>query len=153
MGRPKKSAPEPIEPEEESQEMPEIEEEAGDEPSRPGKKLSKAEAVRDALAHGKDSPGAGVAYIKQTHGIVIGRQMFSSYKTQDKTRQAKKDGEAARPARKSKASDAGVEGYVAPPSKARAAGEPDMLAALEGIKDLVEQYGAERLKRMVDLMG
>ena len=46
-----------------------------------------------------------------------------------------------------------VEGYVAPPEKPKADGEPDVLLALETVKELVGQFGADKLKRMVDLIG
>ena len=37
--------------------------------------------------------------------------------------------------------------------KPRSAGEPDVLLALEGIKELVGQFGADKVKRMADLIG
>ena len=40
-----------------------------------------------------------------------------------------------------------------PPEQSKAAGEPDVLLALEGVKELVNQFGADRVKRMVDLLG
>ncbi len=159
MGRPKKSAPAPaeIEPEEESQELPEEEPETAedDEPEAGGKAISKAAAVRDALEQGEESPEDGIAYIRKVHGIEMTRQTFSSYKAQQKARDAKKGtASKGKPGRKPKAAQSqAVEGYLAPPEKPKAAGEPDMLLALENVKELVSQFGAEKLKRMVDLMG
>jgi hypothetical protein len=91
-------------------------------------------------------------------GHDIPNQMVSSYKAQEKARQAKKEAAApkAEPAKrglKPKAATPVVDGYVAPPVKPKAASEPDMLLALEGIKELVGQFGAEKLKRMVDIIG
>jgi hypothetical protein len=78
MGRPKKSAPKHVEPEDESQEA--LEEfEAEEEAETTGKAISKAAAVRDALEQGEDSPEDGTAYIKKIHGIEMTRQTFSSY--------------------------------------------------------------------------
>ena len=48
---------------------------------------------------------------------------------------------------------------AAPPAAAErqapqpAGGQPDMLDALESVKQLVDQFGADRVKRMVDLLG
>lgn len=42
--------------------------------------MSKMDAVRQALAEGKDKPQEGVAYIKEKFSIEIAPQMFSSYK-------------------------------------------------------------------------
>jgi hypothetical protein len=158
MGRPKKSAPKHIEPEEESQEMPEEEPEVEEEgePENGGKSISKAAAVRDALEQGEDGPEDGVAYIKKIHGIEMTRQTFSSYKTQEKARQAKKGASKGKPGRKPRQlaeTSQTVDGYVAPPEKPKSAGEPDVLLALEGVKELVNQFGADKVKRMVDLIG
>jgi hypothetical protein len=57
-----------------------------------------------------------------------------------------------KPGRKPKAS-AATEGYLAPPPKPPADGGPDLLDSLESLKPLIAQYGAERVKRMVDLLG
>jgi hypothetical protein len=66
----KAAKPKHVEPEEESQELPEEEPETEDnEPETGGKAISKAAAVRDALEQGEESPDDGVAYIKKIHGI------------------------------------------------------------------------------------
>ena len=54
----------------------------------PAATVSKA-AVRPALAEGIDSPGDGVAFIKEKFGIEMGNQMWSSYKSQEKARRAR----------------------------------------------------------------
>jgi hypothetical protein len=159
MGRPKKTAPKHVEPEDESQEAPEEEPEVEeDEPEASGKAISKAAAVRDALEQGEDSPEDGVTFIKKVHGIEMTRQTFSSYKAQEKARQAKKGVSKGKPGRKPKAvapvpKAPLVEGFVAPPEKPKAVGEPDVLLALEGVKELVSQFGADRVKKMVDLLS
>jgi hypothetical protein len=153
----KKSAPKHVEPEEESQELPEEEPETEEEAT--GKAISKAAAVRDALEQGEESPEDGVAYIKKIHGIEMTRQTFSSYKAQEKSRQAKKQEAApkAKPGRKPRevaAPSQAVEGYLAPPSKPPVvAGETDLLAAMEAMKPLVASLGADKVKRIVDLLG
>jgi hypothetical protein len=158
VGRPKKSTPAHVEPEFESQEIPaegpEVEEEEAGEPApAAGKAISKAAAVRDALAQGEDSPEGGIAFIKKVHGIDMTRQMFSSYKAQQKARDAKQAAASpkAKPGRKPKvASPAPAQ----PPVALRSAnGQADLLDALTAMKPLIAQYGAEQVKKMVDLLG
>ena len=159
MGRPKKSAPAPVEPEEESQEMPDeepaavIETEAAEDAEGDGP--SKSEAARQAIKAGYEKPGPAVAWIKETFGIDMNPQHFSSIKSNYLKKQggAAPAPEPAKPGRKPKTEAPAIEGYVAPPEKPKAPGEPDVLLALESVKDLVSQFGAEKLKRMVDLLG
>jgi hypothetical protein len=110
---------------------------------------TKAEAVRIALSEGLESPGDIHDFIKAKFGHDIPKPTISSYKAQEKARQAKRGN--AQTGRKPRTPL--VEGYVAPPEKPKAAGEPDVLLALEGIKELVGQFGADKVKRMVDLLG
>lgn len=105
--------------------------------------ISKAEAVRQALSAGMDRPADGVEFIKAHYGIEIENQTFSTYKAQQKARAAKK--EVAKP-------KAAVEGYLAPP-KIEAAGDGDLLGAMEAMKPLVASLGADKVKRIVDLLG
>jgi hypothetical protein len=67
--------PQPVEPEDESQEPP------GEEPETPAtapkaaaksrtKSMTKAEAVRQALAAGMDGPQEGTAYIRKEFGLI-----------------------------------------------------------------------------------
>jgi hypothetical protein len=135
MGRPKKAA-KPAEVEAASVEL---------KPS-----VSKAEGVRQALAAGKEMPDEGVAYLLDKYGIVMDRQTFSSNKSQEKAREAKK-AEAApkgKPGRKPKAA---VEGYLAPPPKTRS--NDDLLGTLEALKPLLASHGADKMHRLVDLLG
>ena len=160
MGRPKKAAPTPVEPEEESQEVPEDEPEAekedeAEEPASNGRSVNQADLVRKAVAAGHEKPADGVAYIKDEFGVDIDPKYYSVAKSQLKKREAKASfsAEPAKPGRKPKSPAPVVEGYVAPPEKPKAAGEPDVLLALEGVKELVGQFGAERVKKMVDLLS
>ena len=157
MGRPKKSAPVYVKPEDESQlveeeEEPETEEEA-EEPAtaQNGKSLNKSQAVRAAVDAGHDSPEDGTAYVRQHYGLDIEKQHFSSIKSQYLKKQ--REGEA-KPAKKVAALRKRkplVEGYVAPPPKPE--GEPDVLLALEAIKPLIAEYGADKVKRLVELLS
>ncbi len=161
MGRPKKSAPAHIEPEFDSQDVPDEEAARTLEPNPlPNGVVSQTDAARAALDAGYEKPGEAVKYIMDKFGIDMNPQYFSAIKS--RTNATQRDGEAkkekAKPGRKPKAAAPAprkplVEDYVAPPEKPKAAGEPDVLLALEGVKELVSQFGAERVKKMVDLLS
>jgi hypothetical protein len=159
MGRPEKPVPAHVEPEAASQEVLDEEPASVIEPEEEsdGAAISKAAAVRDALAKGNDSPEAGIGYLHSVYGIEMTRQTFSSYKAQEKARQAKRQSEEpnAEPANGGPKPKAPlVEGYVAPPEKPRAAdGEADLLASLEALKPLVASLGVEKVKRPAELLG
>ena len=118
------------------------------EPTQPAvaqERITKSEAVRRAIAAGAEQPADGVPFIKTHFGLDISPTHFSAVKAGDK----KKDAAKARPGRKPKS----VEGYLAPPAKPRANGEGDLLAAIEAIKPLVASMGADKVKRLADLLG
>src|SRR5690242_17418821 len=121
MARKKTAAPKHVDPEEESQDVEEEPEtqEQDDEPENGGKAISKAAAVRDALEQGEESPDDGVAYIRKVHGIEISKQMFSSYKSGQKARDAKK-APKGKPGRKPR--EVAEPDQVPPPAKAHTAG-------------------------------
>jgi hypothetical protein len=121
------------------------------EPDTP-RKMSKTDAIRAAVAEGHESPGDGVDFIKKRFGIELSKQHFSATKSKLKTTGAGQSKEATRVAAPSKKKAARVEGYLAPPEQP-AGGEGNLLDALEAIKPLIAQHGAESVKRMVDLLG
>jgi hypothetical protein len=136
-----------------SQDIPEDEFDDDDDPtSTGGKVVSKASAVRDAIARGKVTPEDGTSYIKRVYGLDITKQMFSSYKSQEKLRRAKA-GSKGKPGRKPRAGA----GQSAPGDSASssnsAKGDANLLDAMEAMKPLVANLGAERVKRIVDLLG
>ncbi|WP_152051846.1 thioesterase [Tautonia marina] len=149
-----KAAPKRIEPEDESQDIEEQVAIESQEPDESGVKgMTKAEAIRRALAAGHEGPQEGTAYILKEFGIEVAPQHFSATKSQMKSRETSKK---YKPGRKSKAAapSQGVEGYLAPPPKqAPSGGEPDLLEAMEAMKPLVASLGAEKVKRIVDLLG
>lgn len=98
-------------------------------------KMTKADAVRAAIADGADSPADGVAYIKSKFGIDITPQHFSSYKSQQRAKAGKAPGRRGR-----------KPGAVAVP-RATANGNPADLA--RQIKGLIGQYGAVAVNEMV----
>jgi hypothetical protein len=153
--------PKPVEPEEESQEIPDEEPATTPVPQggfethgRTGSDptpVSKADAVRAALKEGLDAPGDIAEFIKAKYGIELPKQMISSYKAQQKARDAKKEAPKPKPGRKPRTP--AVENYVAPPPKKAGDGEVDLLAAMEAMKPLVASLGADKVKRIVDLLG
>jgi hypothetical protein len=46
-----------------------------------------------------------------------------------------------------------VDGFIAPPAKHRTNGEGDLIESLETLKPLIAQYGPDKMKRLVDLLG
>jgi hypothetical protein len=157
MGRPKKSVPADIEPEDESQED---REEGPARALESSGSVNQAELVRKAAVAGHEEPATGVPYIKTQFGVDIDPKYYSVAKSQLKKREAKSSfaPEPAKRGRKPKAAEPVarkplVEGYVAPPEKPKAAGDSDILLALEGVKELVSQFGPDRVKKMVDLLS
>ena len=162
MARRAKSSPGPIEPKSGSRDIPDEEPAAVIEPeddeleAANGRGMNKSQAARGAVDAGYEKPAAAVEYIKEEFGIDLNPQHFSAIKSgylkrQGETKPAKKA--AAKPGRKPKDVSGVVEGYLAPPTKTKAPDEPDVLLALESIKELVGLFGAEKLKRMVDIIG
>jgi len=160
MGRPRKAdnpRPAPIEPEEDSQEVPEEEpevEEEGGEPEVAGQQsTNKSKAARAAVDAGYEKPVAAVAYIKRQFGIDMKPQHFSSIKSNYRKAQveAKSVEAASAPAPGRKVATPAVEGFIAPPPRRSDGG--DLLDTLEALKPLIARHGADKLKRMVDLLG
>ena len=116
----------------------------------PKEAVSKADAVRAALAEGIDSPDEGVAFIQERFGIEMGKPMWSSYKSQEKTRQAKADGgdrpRVGRPPLHQQSAD----GPTAAPPQSNA---PNVAQSIESIKDLVDTLGVEQVVAIAKLFG
>ncbi len=77
-------------------------------------------------------------------------QHFSAVKATEKK---KAGAPKAKRGRKPKAASQAVEDYLAPPPTIVPTGEGDLLDALAAMKPLIAQYGAEKVKKMVDLLG
>ena len=113
-----------------------------------GKSPSKAEAVRAAIEAGSGSPGAGVDYVQTHYGLEITKPHFSAIKSQYKKALAKRKGKVGRPPKTS------FDGYLAPPPpRSKDIGESDLLIAMEAMKPFVDSLGADKVKRIVDLLG
>lgn len=97
--------------------------------------VKKIDAVRAALAEGIEKPDEAVAWIKEKFGIDLPKPQWSSYRSQIKSKEA---GKTATPRQPSQL----------PPTPAK---QGDVVDALETIKGLVQQLGADRVKRIVSL--
>jgi hypothetical protein len=107
--------------------------------------ISKSEAVRRALADGMGQPADGVAYIQSQFGIEMGPQHFSAVKSAH----LKKQGIATVNTRfQMRAAPEQAANSSAPSN-----GERDLIESLETLKPLIAQYGADKVKRLVDLLG
>ena len=113
----------------------------GSEPSRPT--TSKANAARAALAAGHEGPQQAVSFIQKEFGVIMSPQHFSAVKSLLR----KKAGSPSR--RKS----TGIEGYLAPPPQPSRGTEGELLDMMETMKPLIALYGADKVKRIVDLLG
>jgi hypothetical protein len=127
MGRPKKST------------SPKAE---ATESAKPAETMSKAEAVRLALADGIEAPGEISEFVMARYGLELSKQMASSYKAQEKARDAKKSGEAPAAATRG----------PKPKAAASSGRDVDLLSALEALKPLIASQGAERLHRLIDVL-
>ncbi|HEX4613567.1 MAG TPA: hypothetical protein VH092_35625 [Urbifossiella sp.] len=106
-------------------------------------KMSKADAVRAAVAGGKVKPQEACAWIKETYGIDIAPQHFSSYKSQ----QAKKGSgspSGPRGRRPVDASEAAPNG--------RRIGHGGAAELARQVKSLVTQYGADEVSGMLAVL-
>lgn len=99
--------------------------------------VTKAEAVRTALADGFETPAEGVAYIRDKFGLDVPNQMFSSYKAAAKKKDAggSKGVRVGRPGRNGKPSDAAV------------------LEVAGQVKTLVDKHGYPTVRACLDLFG
>ena len=147
MGRPKsKPTPEPIEPEDESQDVEEAGEPAGH--AEGNGLVSKADACRAALAEGIGTTEEAVAFVKSRFGLDIKPSDFSVYKSKEK----KKGGAAPEPGRRGRkpkgAPGQGAASHLAPaPPPPRPSGDSELLSAMEAMKPLVASLGKEQVKR------
>jgi hypothetical protein len=150
----KKAAPRHVEPEDESQDIEQQEAIEAREPEPAGEAISKSEAARRAIAAGLDSPEEATDFIRKRFGIEMSKPHFSAVKSQMKK---KEGGAKPKRGRKSKTwqsqPDAPpIEHYFTPSPKTGDSSD-DLLEAMEAMKPLVASLGAEKVKRIVDLLG
>lgn len=116
----------------------------------PKETVSKADAVRAALAEGIDSPDDGVAFLKKRFGIEIDKPTWSSYKSAEKTRQAKAAGGEKPKLGRPPLHQPSVESPMSTSPQGKA---PNVVQSLESIKDLVETLGVEQVVAIAKLFG
>jgi hypothetical protein len=134
----KKAAPKPAEPAVEST----------------GTTFSKSEAARQAIAAGFEGPEEATDFIHKQFGIEMSRSHFSAVKSQIKAKNAAGGTPAlkGRPGRKPNSSAPVVTSHAARAQKTTGNGASDLLDALSTMKPLIAQFGADQVKKMVDLL-
>jgi hypothetical protein len=102
--------------------------------------ISKAQAVRLALKEGVDTPAEISAFTKAKFGLDIPAKQASVYRYQIT-------------AKERKGTSATTKKLIPAAAKHGGGGETDLIGAMEMLKPLVKEHGAERLKKIVDLLG
>lgn len=121
-----------------------------------GKKVSKTQAVREALRAGFEMPTEGTDFIRDRFGIVMDNQRFSTVKSNLKKRES--EGGAGKPrgkpGRKKRETVPTVAESGDSTSRSQPTnGEADLLTAIEAMKPLVASLGVEKVKRIAELLG
>jgi hypothetical protein len=157
MGRPKsKPASAHVRPEGETREDPETE---GGGQEGHGKAITKAEAIRRALAEGLTKHEDAAPFIKTNYGHDVSPGHFAASKSREKSpgEPAQEAPRRGRPPKKTEGVTVKVKRGRKP--KAAAApvatpnGEQDLIGSLELLKPLIAAHGADKVKRLVDLLG
>ena len=99
-----------------------------------GGKLTQREAVRRALAAGKDSPAEGVVFLKEEFGITLNNQAFSTLKSQLKKAEGGTAGRGRRGA-------------------AHGRTDPHAVELARAVKLLVTRYGAQAVADMATIFA
>jgi hypothetical protein len=106
----------------------------------PVKKITQREAVQRALAAGKDQPSEGVVFVKESFGIELNKQAFSTLKSQLKSAAGKPSEPRQEPAVP-----------AAPNSNGKRPSDAVELA--RAVKLLVQQHGAEAMAEMAGVFA
>jgi len=93
------------------------------------------------MAAGLDSLDDIAGFIKSNYGFEIPKQMLSSYKSQQKARDAKQ----------ATATPAAKRGPKPTPKPAAAPVTSDLIDDISAVKDLVTKLGGSQVKKLVDL--
>jgi hypothetical protein len=103
--------------------------------------MTKADAVRAALADGISKPSEGVGYIKSKFGLDVSAQMYSLYKSKEKKGGGRGNSRTPR--------EGSSWGTLAP-GKSGARNPAELARA---VKQLVEQYGADAVREMAEVFA
>src|SRR5262245_33452154 len=114
-------------------------------PPDPALAVSKAEAVRRAMAAGMQTPAEGVAFVKDHFGIEMDNKTFSLNRSQQRARAGK--AASGKPGRKPWTA---VQATTAFASRANGG---DIFSDIESVKALIGKHGKAGLKRLVDAIG
>jgi hypothetical protein len=145
---PKEQAP-AVEPQEQADEPELTRASAGGDSS-----ISQTDAVKGALDGGYELPGEATDYIRDHFGMEVSKAYFSAIKSKIKAQGGKSTKKRAvgRPTLAS-VKQAEAAGTTQTSSRQKAAGgETDLLKALEVMKPLIDSLGAEKVRRLVDLL-
>ena len=117
--------------------------------AKPGRRrrsgaVTKSEAARVAIREGYDTPKKAVAFIKNRFGLDMNPQHFSAVKSIE----AKKSGLTRKRGRKPAGDSPSWSSPAIPPN-----GSADLLEAIQTVKTLVASLGADKVKRIVDLLA
>lgn len=102
-------------------------------------KVTQRVAVQRALEAGKDQPTAGVAFVKETFGMTLSNQAFSTLKSQIKSGGRKPSKPQLKPA------------VATPSANGKHHGDPVELA--RAVKLLVQKHGADAVTEMAKLFA
>ncbi|WZO97976.1 hypothetical protein EP7_005028 [Isosphaeraceae bacterium EP7] len=119
-----------------------------------GAPLSQTDAVKAALDGGYEMPGEATDYIRDQYGMEVTKAYFSAIKSKLKSQggTVKKRGYTRSAATVAKHAGASSTSQASARLKS-AGGDEGLLKALEVMKPLVEKLGAEKVRRLVDLLG
>jgi hypothetical protein len=108
-------------------------------------KVTKANAVRAALAEGADTPTEGIAFIKARFGIDITPQHFSSYKSSERAKAGKPAGRRGRKPRATRSEP------TAAPRATPSNGSIGVAGSVQTIKALVASLGVDQVKEIAEI--
>src|SRR5206468_1818357 len=97
--------------------------------------ISKTEAVRRALAAGKATAAEGVPWVKGQFGLDLTPNHFNTIKST-----------------LGKGQGGGQKGGAGKPKPAPKAGEPDAVQAVRAVKEVMDKFGADTVRGLVDLL-
>ena len=112
----------------------------------PAEKITKTEAVKRAIAAGKDQPKAATEWIKEQFDLDMTSQQFSTAKFQQKKAEGTPAKKPGRPS-----ANGAVSHSVAKVVVATTTTNPAELA--QAVKALVKQHGVEAIKQMADVFA
>lgn len=119
--------------------------------------ITKAEAVRRAMAAGVDTPAEGAAYVKEHFGIEMDAKTFSLNRSQQRAREARQSGDEPKrrtaPAHAVIPTDLGSDIKLTKQLIEQAGGVEQFKQQVATIGQLVTKYGREGVESLADALG